>query len=197
MKARARRARRSRSRPAAKTAREAAEKKAAKKAAAPAEICEQNQGSIKLAPGLSETPHVQSITVKGELGSCDGPLNIEGGTYLAHLKTIGEVTCSTLSSLSAEPTTESVWMLAKWLPAEVGISHGSLSMPITEAPGEGLQASLQGGPFAAGATLSAASLSESFSGASGCGVPVGKRRAQGGQERGLLDLGRRDRSELA
>ena len=37
-----------------------------------AETCEQNQGSIKLSPGLSETPHVQTITVKGELGSCDG-----------------------------------------------------------------------------------------------------------------------------
>ncbi len=119
---------------------------------------------------------MQTITVKGQLGSCDGPLNLEGATYLAHLKTIGEVTCSTLSSLSAEPTTESVWMLAKWLPVESGISHGSLSIPITEAPGEELQASLQGGPFAAGATLSAASLSESFSGASGCGMAVGRHK---------------------
>ncbi|MGO9320053.1 MAG: fibronectin type III domain-containing protein [Solirubrobacteraceae bacterium] len=29
------------------------------------ETCEQNQGTIKLSPGLEETPHVQNITIKG------------------------------------------------------------------------------------------------------------------------------------
>ena len=144
----------------------------------PAETCEQSQGSIKLSPGLSETPHVQTITVKGRLGSCGGPLNIEGATYVAHLKTIGEVTCSALASLSAEPTTETVSMVVKWRPTESGTSHGSLSMPITEAGGEGLQASLQGGPFEAGATVSAASLSESFIGGPTCGIPSGKHKAK-------------------
>ena len=62
--------------------------------------------------------------------------------------------------------------------AESGSSHGSLALAITEAGGEGLQASLQGGPFEAGATLSAATLSESFTGGPGCGVATGKRKAK-------------------
>ncbi len=67
-------------------------------------------------------------------------------------------------------------MVTKWLPTESGTSHGSLSMPITEAGGEGLQATLQGGPFKAGATITAASLSESFTGGATCGVPIGKHK---------------------
>ena len=142
------------------------------------ETCEQDTGTIKLSPGLTETPHVQSITVKGELGGCDGPLDIEGGRYAAHLKTIGQVTCSALQSLSAEPTTEASLVLVKWLPSESGVSHGSLSVPITEVFGEGLQGSLSGGPFTSPAGVSAASLTESFNGGPSCGVPSGKRKAK-------------------
>ena len=142
------------------------------------EICEQDQGSIKLSPGLSETPHVQTITVKGELGSCDGPLEIEAASYVAHLKTIGEVTCSTLTSLSAEPTTEAVSLAVKWQPGGSGTSHGSLLLPITEVFGEGLQGTLAGGPFASGGGLSAASLSESFTGGPTCGMASGKKKAK-------------------
>ncbi|HUH81417.1 MAG TPA: fibronectin type III domain-containing protein [Solirubrobacteraceae bacterium] len=142
------------------------------------EVCEEDQGSIKLSPGLTETPHVQTITVKGELGSCDGPLNIEGAKYVAHLKTVGEVTCSVLTSLSTEPTTESVQLAVKWLPAESGTSHGSLLLPITEVFGEGLGGTLSGGPFEAGASLSAASVSESFAGGPTCGIASGKKKAK-------------------
>jgi hypothetical protein len=142
------------------------------------ETCEQNQGSIKLSPGLSETPHVQAITVKGELGSCDGPLAIEAAKYVAHLKTIGEVTCSALAGLSAEPTTEPVSLVVKWQPGESGTSHGSLLLPITEVFGEGLQGTLNGGPFVSGASLSAAAVSESFTGGPTCGMASGKQKAK-------------------
>jgi len=143
-----------------------------------AETCEEDHGTIKLSPGLSETPHVQTITVKGELGSCDGTLDVEGGRYLAHMKTIGEVTCSALQSLSAEPTTEASLLLVKWLPASAGTPLGSLQLPVTEAFGERLQGSLTGGPFPAGGGLTAVSLSESFTGGPGCGAAAGKKRAR-------------------
>ncbi|HTQ68331.1 MAG TPA: fibronectin type III domain-containing protein [Solirubrobacteraceae bacterium] len=142
------------------------------------EICEQNQGSIRLSPGLTETPHVQTITVKGELGSCDGPLNLEGARYTARLKTIGEVTCSALVSLSAEPTTESVFAVVKWLPFETGMAHGSLVLPITEVFGEGLRGTLSGGPFESAASVSASSVAESFTGGPTCGTTTGKRKAK-------------------
>jgi hypothetical protein len=142
-----------------------------------AETCEQNQGTIKLSPGLEETPHVQSITVKGTLKGCDGPLSFSEGTYVAHLKTAEEVTCSTLASLSAEPTTSSVSLAVKWSPAEAGSSKGTLVMPLTEAGGA-FEGTLEGGPFASLSSFSASSLSESFTGGPTCGVASGKKKAK-------------------
>ncbi len=135
-----------------------------------AETCEQNSGTIKLTPGLEETPHVQSITVKGVLSGCDGGGAAEGGRYTAHLVSTEELTCSALQSASAEPTTSSVSFVVKWLPKEVGTSKGALTMPISEAAFGGMQATLSGGPFEGPATLSSTWIYESFTGASSCGV---------------------------
>ncbi len=137
------------------------------------EACEQNSGTIKLTPGLTELPHVQEITVKGTLKGCDGPAEPSEGTYVAHLRTTEEVTCSTLSSLSSEPTTTSVSFVVKWLPLGVGKSHGALVLPLTEAGGA-LQGTLEGGPFPTAQSVSATSLYESFTGATKCGAPSPK-----------------------
>lgn len=137
------------------------------------ERCEQNSGTIKLTPGLTATPHVQEITVKGVLSGCDGPAEPSGGTYVAHLTTTEEVTCSALESISAEPTTTPVSLVVKWLPTGVGKSHGTLVMPLSEVGGS-LQGTLEGGPFALPQNIFAASLSESFTGAAKCGVPSPK-----------------------
>jgi len=142
------------------------------------ETCEQNSGTIKLSPGLEETPHVQSITVKGTLKGCDGPLSPTEGTYVAHLTTTEEVTCSTLVSVSAEPTTNSVSLAVRWSPKEAGSSKGTLVMPVTEVPGVALGGTLEGGPFASPSSLSASSLSESFTGGPACGVASGKKKAK-------------------
>ncbi len=141
------------------------------------ETCEQNSGTIKLSPGLSETPQVQDITIKGTLSGCDGPAEPTGATYVAHLKTTEEVTCSTLSSISAEPTTTSVSLVVKWSPKGTGNSHGALVVPLTEV-GTTLEGTLEGGPFAGPASVFASSLSEGFTGGPTCGVPPAKGKAK-------------------
>jgi hypothetical protein len=138
-----------------------------------AEICEQNSGSIKLTPGLSETPHVQEIALKGSLKLCDGPAEPTEATYVAHLLTTEEVTCSTLDSLSVEPTTSAVSFAVKWLPLGSGKSVGQLLVPLTEAGGD-FHGELEGGPFAGPRSVFASSLWESFKGAATCGVPSPK-----------------------
>ncbi len=126
--------------------------------------CETNRGTIKLSPGLSETPHVQTITIKGELGECDGSAGVESATYVDHLKTTEEVTCSVLGSLSSEPTTEPVSLSFKWAPHELGTSHGTLVVPITEAATAALTGTLEGGPFSAPEALTGGEIYESFTG---------------------------------
>jgi hypothetical protein len=139
--------------------------------------CETNQGTIKLSPGLTETPHVQNITIKGELGECDGSAGAESATYVDHLKTTEEVTCSVLQSFSSEPTTEPVSLSFKWVPHELGTSHGTLAVPITEAATPALAGTLEGGPFSAPEAITG-EIFESFTGGSACGVPQGKGKAK-------------------
>jgi hypothetical protein len=138
-----------------------------------AEVCEQDGGTIKLTPGLTETPHAQEIVVKGILKGCDGPAEPTEGTYVAHLVTTEEVTCSTLQSISAEPTTAAVSLVAKWLPLGLGRSHGALVMPLTEVGGA-IEGTLEGGPFPSPKSISAGALAERFTGAAKCGVPSPK-----------------------
>jgi len=137
------------------------------------EVCELNSGTIKLTPGLTAAPSYQEITVKGALRNCDGPAEPSEGTYVAHLTTSEEVTCSTLESISAEPTTTPVSLVVKWLPTGVGKSHGTLVMPLSEVGGS-FAGTLEGGPFSQPQIMFAASLSESFTGAAKCGVPSPK-----------------------
>ncbi len=142
------------------------------------ETCEQNSGTIKLSPGLTETPHVQTITIKGVLTGCDGPQEPAGGTYVAHLTTTEEVTCATLASISSEPTTTSTSLVVKWAPKGLGNSHGSLVVPATEVPGVPLEGKLEGGPLTEALTIVSGTVSESFTGGATCGVPNGKKAAK-------------------
>lgn len=142
-----------------------------------AESCEALAGTIKLSPGLSETPHVQNITLKGRLSGCDGPSPIETGSFTAHLRTTGEETCAALSSQLAEATTESLSAVFKWAPREAGSSHGSVVVPITEAGSAPLSGTLSGGPFSAPVSL-AGSVYESFAGGPSCGLGEPTKKAK-------------------
>jgi hypothetical protein len=142
------------------------------------ETCEQSTGTIKLKPGLTETPRTQSITVKGELKGCNGPLDLESGSYVDHLKTTEEVTCATLASSSLEPTTTTASLSVKWVPTEAGNSTGSLVLPISEVSLTGLSGMFEGGPFSTPTSVSAASVYETFTGGPTCGQAVGKKKAK-------------------
>jgi len=143
-----------------------------------AETCEQHSGTIKLSPGLTETPHVQSITIKGELKGCEGPAEPTAGTYVAHLKTTEAVTCSALASIAAEPTTTSMSLVVQWAPKGSGNSQGTLIMPVTEVPGVPLEGKLEGGPLKEPLSITSGAVSESFTGGPTCGVPSGKKKAK-------------------
>jgi len=72
------------------------------------DTCSANHGTLKLTPGLTETPSVQTITLSGELSECSGPGAPEAGKYVDHLTTTEAVSCSALSSASIEPTAASI-----------------------------------------------------------------------------------------
>jgi len=137
--------------------------------------CTSSSGSVKLSPGLTETPAVQSIVVKGVLSGCHGPTTPESGTFTVKEKTTEPVSCSYLQSASVTPTTTAGALAVKWLPAEEGSSKGTLAFPVSETGIAGLAGSLKGGPFETAVPVKAASVSESFTGAQYCGVPQGAK----------------------
>ena len=131
-----------------------------------------NAGKISLSPGLTETPAVQKMTVKGALSGCEGPFGPESGSYTAHLLTTEAVSCSVLSSASLEPNTTGVSLTVKWLPLEEGTSKGRLIMPLSEVYElSSATGTLEGGPYSKPTPLKAASVFETFKGASTCGQP--------------------------
>lgn len=142
------------------------------------ESCQQNSGTITLSPGLTETPHVQNVTVKGALKGCEGSAGVTEGAYVAHFKTTEEVTCSTLSSISAEPTTAPVSLVVKWAPKGLGSSHGALMMAISEVPGLALGGALEGGPLSGPLAITSGTVTESYTGGSTCGAAAGRKAAK-------------------
>lgn len=142
-------------------------------ASAASTTCNTNSGTIKLSPGLSESPHVQNVTIKGALSECSGE-EVTGATYVAHLKTTEAVTCSALTGAGAAE--EEGTIVVKWSPKGQGNSKGSFSMPLTEAP-VAIGGALESGPFS-GDSL-AGTVSQNYTGGPTCGVaPEGKRKAK-------------------
>jgi hypothetical protein len=130
-------------------------------------------GSIKLSPGLSETPTVQNVQLKGSLSSCSGEeTTVKGGKYNAHLKTAEPITCAALSGSGAAETPES-GIILKWSPHGGGNSLGTFSMPITELLST-LSGKITSGQFNED-TISGNVL-QSYSGK--CGGESGKHKAK-------------------
>jgi len=143
---------------------------AAPASAAEGTTCTGNSGSIKYSPGLTDSPKVQNVTVKGTLSGCSGG-GVTSASYLAHLKSTNAVTCAALTG-SGAPTTGTI--VIKWSPKGQGNSNGTFSMPLTEAPGASIGGTIESGPFAT-MTLSG-TVSQTFSGT--CGVASGKKKAK-------------------
>jgi hypothetical protein len=137
--------------------------------------CAGNTGMIKLSPGLSESPQVQNITVKGTLSECSGEgSTLTGAKYVAHLKTAEPVTCSALAGPGAPE--EGGTIVIKWSPKGQGNSLGSFSMPLTEVPGVSIGGTLESGPFSGDSIAGA--VSQTFTGGATCGVANGKKKAK-------------------
>jgi hypothetical protein len=135
------------------------------------ELCAANSGTIKLTPGLTATPHVQSVTVNGRLTGCEGVSDATEGAYVAHLSTSEEASCATLTSPLGQSTTPGP-LVVKWLPLESGKSTGTLSVALGESSGAALEGVMQGGPFAAPVSVLSGSIYETFKKAATCGMTL-------------------------
>ncbi len=149
--------------------------------------CATDYGTVKMTPGLTETPAVQSISIKGTLAGCHGPNTPESGTYTVTEKTTEPVTCSYLQSSSTLPTTTAGKLSVKWLPHEEGTSKGTLTVPVSEVSLVGISGSLKGGPFEATTPINAQSISETYAGAALCGVPQGPKNVVKAVKAGTFD----------
>jgi hypothetical protein len=144
-------------------------------ASAATTTCAGNAGTIKLSPGLSDTPQVQNITIKGTLSECSGEgSTVTGAKYVAHLKTAEAVTCAALTGAGAAE--EGGTIVVKWSPKGQGNSLGAFTMPLTEVPGVSLGGALESGPFS-GASI-AGTVSQTFTDGVTCGVGNGKKKAK-------------------
>ena len=123
--------------------------------------CTTNTGALKLSPGLTATPAVQTIKVKGTLKGCTGKPFTEA-KYSATLKTVGPVSCSVLKA-----TGETTAGAAKysWVP-QAKPSSGTLSLLLTEMPGATFSGEVASGSYSP-LKLSGA-VSESYAGAATC-----------------------------
>jgi hypothetical protein len=143
-------------------------------ASAATTACE-TSGTIKLSPGLSNTPQVQNVSVKGTLSNCSGvESTVTAGKYVAHFKTAEPVTCAVLTGAGAPEAGSNV--VIKWSPKGQGNSMGTFTLPVTEVPGASLGGLVESGLFAGGAI--GGTVSQTYTGGPSCGVAEGKKKAK-------------------
>ena len=136
-------------------------------------LCTSNSGTVTLSPGLTNTPAIQTMKVKGTLTGCTGEA-FTAVKYTATLKTAGPVACPVLK---AAGETASGAVKFKWTPkAKPSTATGTLSMFLTETPSLRFSGELLLGfghtePFSG-------TVSEGYTGGPTCGQPVGSRPAK-------------------
>jgi hypothetical protein len=136
------------------------------------ETCSGNSGKLSLSPGVTNTAAVQVVKVKGVLSGCSGSRPYTEAKYAGTLKTVKGVTCTSLTSSSEQSATGP--LLVKWLPKARGAeSNGTLSVPLTQAPGAILGGSLESGQFSPSDI--AGTVSQTFAKAAKCGVAIGTK----------------------
>lgn len=137
----------------------------------PAAECTADAGTIKLAPGLTDTPTVQTVTFKAKLHDCVGKVFTEAAVT-ATLKTTSPVSCAALSEGELATGTATY----KWKPrANPVTSSGPLSITLSQAPSSAFFGELTAGlysPFEV-----AGNASETYKDASKCGVGSARIRA--------------------
>jgi hypothetical protein len=133
--------------------------------------CTGDGGTIKLSPGLTNTPAVQTMTTKGTLSGCTGE-PFTAVAYTATLKTAAPVSCSVLKAAGESASGATQY---KWTP-KAKASHGMLSMLMTETPSVPLSGEVTSGPYSP-LTFSG-TASEKYTGGTTCGEKVGKKAAK-------------------
>ena len=134
--------------------------------------CASNSATITLSPGLTDTPAVQRVAVKGTVRGCTGE-PFTGATYTATMKTTGAVSCS---ALDGEPGLAIGTATFKWTP-KAKASTGPLGLLLAETEESALSGEISAGSYAP-LTFSESSLNETYSGGPKCGEPNGKKAAK-------------------
>lgn len=130
-------------------------------------------GAITLSPGLTNTPAVQTLKIKGTLTGCTGE-PFTKATYTATLKTADAVGCPVLKATGELASGAASF---KWTPkAKPATSTGTLGMLLTEEPSVGFSGEITAGSFSPLAL--SGRTSETFTGGSMCGIAQGKKKAK-------------------
>jgi alpha-tubulin suppressor-like RCC1 family protein len=125
--------------------------------------CTGNSGTITLSPGLTHTPAVQTMKIKGTFTGCSGE-PFTKTKYTATLKTADLVSCSVLNAAGEQATGVAKYA---WTP-KAKASKGTLTMLLTETPGVSVVGGVTSGSYAP-RTLSG-TVTESYTGAATCSV---------------------------
>jgi YVTN family beta-propeller protein len=133
--------------------------------------CTGNTGKVTLTPGLTDTPTIQTMKIKGTLTGCTGKL-FTGAKYTATLKTAVPVSCSALTE-AGEPATGAARYT--WTP-KAKVSTGALSLPLTETPNVPVSAEVTSGSYSP-LTLTG-TATESYTDGATCGQKEGKKAAK-------------------
>jgi hypothetical protein len=141
----------------------------------------QTAGSIKLSPGLTTTPQVQNVTLKGTLSECASTESeVTSGKYVAHFKTAEAISCTNLGAGGVGAAPEESKVVLKLKPKAMG--GGNPSGPISVDIQEGSPQPLTGSITSEGAffeDLISGSITQTYTGGETCGIPPeGKKNAK-------------------
>lgn len=138
---------------------------------APGPGCATNLGTVRLSPGLTDTPAIQTLKIKAEMKRCsEEPFGV--AQYSGQLKTTAPVSCSVLTEPGGAAATGAIKL--KWKPAGKA-SKGTLSMTLLEGPAS-FSGEVTAGGFAPLPFTGAPALS--FLGGVTCGQPAGGKPAK-------------------
>jgi Regulator of chromosome condensation (RCC1) repeat len=132
--------------------------------------CTTSTGTVRLSPGLSSTPAVQTMRIKDALSGCTGEPFTEL-TFKATLRTAGPVSCSVLTASGEAASGAATY---KGTPtAKPSRGSGTLSVLLTEAPGAALSGEVTHGLYSERTFFG--TVSESYAGAATCGTKKVKK----------------------
>ncbi len=139
----------------------------------PEAVCTGSHGTVTLSPGLTDTPAVQTMKIKGTLTECAIGRTAMNAKYTATLKTAGPVSCSVLTGAGETATGAAAY---KWTPnTKPSTTSGTLSMLLTDTPDIAFSAEDRDGypPL-----MLTGTATEIYTGAATCGEKMGKKAAK-------------------